>query len=297
MLIAVIVLSIAVIALTVALILEKREIRNIEDALRRIRKGTGGTSIHSKGGSRDVDRLTKEINGILTEFRLQKEEYEHKKHRMDQMVTNISHDLRTPLTSATGYVDMVRTGNLEEKEKQRELEIISERLERLQQLIDSFFEFSKVLSSDYKPEISTVNVTALLEESVAVSYDNFEERGRHIELDIPDERIEVSSNEVMLTRIFDNLISNALKHGTGDLKISGEDNRLYFANRIPEGETIDTGRIFDEFYTTDISRTKGSTGLGLAIVKDFSGMLDIGITACVEDRIFKITLDLGKIRI
>lgn len=294
MLIAVIVLSIAVIALTVALILEKREIRNIEDALRKIRKGTGGNSIHSKGGSRDVDRLTKEINEILTELRLQKEEYEHKKHRMDQMVTNISHDLRTPLTSAVGYVDMVRTGDLDEEEKKRELEIIAERLERLQQLIDSFFEFSKVISSDYTPELTKVNITALLEESVAAAYDNFEERGRHIELDIEDGRKEVTSNEVMLTRIFDNLISNALKHGTGDLKITREDNVLFFTNGMPEGENIDTDRIFDEFYTTDISRTKGSTGLGLAIVKDFSDMLDIGISASVEDRIFRITLDFSK---
>ena len=295
MLIAVIVLSIAVIALTVALILEKREIRNIEDALRKIRKGTGGNSIHSKGGSKDADRLTKRINELLAELRLQKEEYEHKRHRMDQMVTNISHDLRTPLTSAVGYVDMVRTGDLDEAEKQRELEIIAERLERLQQLINSFFEFSKVMSSEYSPDKTTVNVTALLEESVAAAYDNFEDRGRHIELDITDERKEVSSNEIMLTRIFDNLISNALKHGGGDLKITREENKLHFINGIPEGETIDTDRIFDEFYTTDISRTRGSTGLGLAIVKDFSDMLGIDISASVEDKLFKITLDLSKI--
>jgi signal transduction histidine kinase len=190
---------------------------------------------------------------------------------------------------------MVRTGDLDEEEKQRELEIIAERLERLQQLINSFFEFSKVMSSEYSPDKTIVNVTALLEESVAAAYDNFEERGRHIELDITDERKEVSSNEIMLTRIFDNLISNALKHGSGDLKITREENKLHFVNGIPEGETIDTDRIFDEFYTTDISRTRGSTGLGLAIVKDFSDMLDIDISASVEDKIFKITLDLGKI--
>ncbi len=295
MLIAVVVLSLAVIFLSAALIFEKREIRNIEDALRKIQSGTGGNSIHSKGGSKDADRLTKRINELLAELRLQKEEYERKRHRMDQMVTNISHDLRTPLTSAVGYVDMVRTGDLDEEEKQRELEIIAERLERLQQLINSFFEFSKVMSSEYSPDKTTVNVTALLEESVAAAYDNFEERGRHIELDITDERKEVSSNEIMITRIFDNLISNALKHGSGDLKITREGNKLHFINGIPEGETIDTDRIFDEFYTTDISRTRGSTGLGLAIVKDFSDMLGIDISASVEDKLFKITLDLSKI--
>jgi signal transduction histidine kinase len=296
MLIAVVVLSLAVIFLSAALIFEKREIRNIEDALRKVLNG-GGRSIHSKGGSKDADRLTRQINELLSELRRQREEYEHKKHRMDQMITNISHDLRTPLTSAVGYVDMVRTGDLEEEEKQRELEIISERLERLRQLIDSFFEFSKVMSSEYTPDMTTVNVTALLEESVAAAYDNFEERGRHIELDIKDERREVSSNEIMLTRIFDNLISNALKHGTGDLKITREGDILSFINDISEGENIDTDRIFDEFYTTDISRTKGSTGLGLAIVKDFSEMLDIDIGALVEDEVFRITLDLSRIRL
>ena len=296
MLIAVVVLSLAVIFLSAALIFEKREIRNIEDALRKVLNG-GGNSIHSKGGSKDADRLTRQINELLVELRRQREEYEHKKHRMDQMITNISHDLRTPLTSAVGYVDMVRTGDLEEEEKQRELEIVSERLERLGQLIGSFFEFSKVMSSEYTPNMTTVNVTSLLEESVAAAYDNFEERGRHIDLDIKDERQEVSSNEIMLTRIFDNLISNALKHGTGDLRITRDGDVLSFGNDIPEGEIIDTDRIFDEFYTTDISRTKGSTGLGLAIVKDFSEMLDIDIGASVEDKIFRITLDLKRIRL
>ena len=211
------------------------------------------------------------------------------------MVTNISHDLRTPLTSAVGYVDLLRSGTLEEEEQRRELEIIAERLDRLQRLIDSFFEFSKVLSSGGTPEITRVNVTAILEESVACAYDNFEENGRRIDLSIGDCKITASANAIMLTRIFDNLISNALKHGTGDLKITRDGTALIFSNGLPQGETIDIDRIFDEFYTTDISRTKGSTGLGLAIAKQFSDLLSIGISASCENGIFSIRLELKDI--
>lgn len=293
MLIALIVLSIATAGLIAALILEKREIRNMRNVLQKIRGSKSGATLHSKGGSRDTDLLITEINALLADLRLEKEEYERKKHQTDRMITNISHDLRTPLTSAIGYVDLVRSGDLDEAEQKRELEIISERLDRLQKLIDSFFEFSKVVSSGGMPEISDVNVTAVLEESVAGIYDNFEERGRHIIIDISDFKMTVPANEIMLTRIFDNLLSNALKHGKGDLHISAEGRSLIFANPIADGEVIDTDRVFDEFYTTDISRTRGSTGLGLAIAKQFSDILKIGISADVENGIFKIRMDFG----
>lgn len=295
MLIAVILLCIAVVVLSAALILQKREIRKICDALTKIRDGRSGGTIHSSGGSRDTDRLISEINDLIADLRLQKEEYERKRHQTDQMVTNISHDLRTPLTSAVGYVDLIRSGTLDKEEERRELEIVSERLDRLQRLIDSFFEFSKVLSEGGTPEITKVNVTAVLEESIACAYDNFEEQGRSIIPDIGEKKITASANPIMLTRIFDNLISNALKHGKGDLNIIRDGTSLVFSNGLPGEEPVDTDRIFDEFYTTDISRTKGSTGLGLAIAKQFSDMLGIGISASCESGSFSIRLDLKDI--
>ena len=95
----------------------------------------------------------------------------------------------------------------------------------------------------------------------------------------------------MLSRIIDNLISNALKHGTGDLHIVREGSGLVFRNEIPEGEFIDTSRVFDEFWTTDTSRTSGSTGLGLAIVKQFADILGIDVSASVDGGSFVITLE------
>lgn len=287
-----IILAVACIVLSVLLILQKREIANISRSLQEIRKTPGNRTVHSTGGSKEADELISQINHLLSDLREESSKYRRKRHELDNMMTNISHDLRTPLTSAVGYLDIIRSGGLSKEEEERELKIISERLSRLQELIDSFFEFSRIVSEDRTPSMEPVNLVAVVEESVSGLYDAYEARGRHIEPELGSPRFEIKSNRMMLSRIIDNLISNALKHGTGDLHIIREDARLIFRNGIAEGELIDTSRVFDEFWTTDTSRTSGSTGLGLAIVKQFADILGIGVSASAEDGSFVITLDL-----
>ena len=286
-----IILSIVCIVLAVLLILQKRELTNIRRSVEKIRNSGGDETVHSTGGSASADELITQINLLLSELREESRKYHRKRRELDNMMTNISHDLRTPLTSAVGYLEIIRSGGLPPEEAERELNIISERLARMQELIDSFFEFSRIVSEDKTPAMEPVNLISVVEESVSGLYDAYEARGRHIELTLHGPRYEVVSNRVMLSRIIDNLISNALKHGTGDLYISREDSRLIFRNGIKEGELIDTSRVFDEFWTTDTSRTSGSTGLGLAIVKQFADILGIGVSASVDGGNFVITLE------
>ncbi|SDA27689.1 Signal transduction histidine kinase [Ruminococcus sp. YE71] len=281
--------TIAAAVLLVLCIFQRNEMRSIGRQLRQIKTADTNSLVHNENGTSGT--LVNEVNALLTEMRRSRAEYSRKNHELEQMVTNIAHDLRTPLTSAMGYINMIRTSDMPEDEKKRELEIIEKRLDRLESLIDSFFEFSKMISRGEPPQLEDLNPCAVLEEAVVHYFDDYTARGRSISLDTPPKRMTVSSNRRLLLRIFDNLIGNALKHGCDDLFIKlTEENGLTITFRNDVYEQIDTERVFDEFYTTDISRTKGNSGLGLAIAKQFTELLGGSITADCSDKSFTVTI-------
>lgn len=292
MLPALVLLSIAAVILLFLVLLQRHEIKSISRQLREVRKQDTNALIHTNGSGKTYAELINEINATLKEVQHSRMIYQQKNHALEQMMTNISHDLRTPLTSAMGYIHIIQSSDISEDEKNRELAIVEKRLLRLEELINSFFEFSQIISNGKEPEKLEVNLVAVLEESISHYYDDYCAQNREIIFRCDRHRVIVCSNRTMLLRIFDNLIGNALKHGTGSLTVSvdaTEDIRILFANQLSDAN-IDTDRIFDEFYTTDISRTKGNTGLGLAIVKQFTEMLGGTVTAEHTDSVFQLTI-------
>ena len=290
----IIILSIALAVMLVLFILQKREIHSIARQLHDLKDKNTNTQIHSENGTANI--LIGEINAMLKEMREMKFVYNQKHHALEQMMTNISHDLRTPLTSAMGYINLIRHADLSDEEKGRELAIIEKRLIRLEELINSFFELSKIVSSGKEPEKAEINLISVLEEAIVHYYDDYCDQGRQIVLKCDQRKIVFLSNQNMLLRIFDNLINNALKHGTGDLTVtakSAEGVQITFTNELVSSD-MDIEHIFDEFYTTDISRTKGNTGLGLAIAKQFTEMLGGYIGASMEGRRFILTIQFPK---
>lgn len=291
-------LSIALIVLIVYLILQKKEMVQLKAELQEILENESNQKIHSRIGIVDSELINK-INEMLELVNNARIHFNRKNHEIEQMMANISHDLRTPLTSALGYIDMIENSQMNENEKTEALHIIELRLKRLKELIDSFFEFSMVISKNEKPEMKQVNLIAILQESMSHYYDDYCERGRMIELICHENRLMVYSNQNMMMRIFDNLIVNALKHGLNDLNIlidaseENDDIKISFINEISDQE-LDASRLFEEFYTTDISRTKGNTGLGLAIVKQFSQIIGWKVSAYEKDNELTINLVMKK---
>lgn len=276
------------------LLLQRREIHSITSQLHKIKNEDTNTLICSENGT--ADELILEINTLLKEMCDTKVSYNQKSHQLEQMITNISHDLRTPLTSAMGYINLIRNSEMSEEEKTREFAIIEKRLIRLEELINSFFELSQIVSSGKQPEKLYINLVSVLEEAIVHYYDDYCSEGRKIIFEFPKRKLTVLSNQNMLLRIFDNLISNALKHGKGDLLITIEETeniKINFKNELTS-PGIDMEQIFDEFYTTDISRTKGNTGLGLAIAKQFTETLNGSIRASVNGTDFILTVNLSK---
>lgn len=269
--IAVLFLSIAVIILLCYIFFMKRELGRVEKNIRLIKNSNSNHLVHSEITIKELDRLIGEINLVISETKEAEIDYKNKSEQLKKMITNISHDLRTPLTSALGYIDIMLTSHEMNDEQRKDLEIVKERLERLEELINSFFEFSKVESSNAAVEMDKLNLIGVLEESIAHYFDDFSRDNREIIFDAPAQRQMIISNRELLLRIFDNIIGNAYKHSTGSLEITvkkEENLKIVFTNKLI-CSNLDMNHIFDEFYTYDISRQKGNTGLGLAIVKQF----------------------------
>lgn len=291
MIIVVILLGIMSFIMFLLFAMQKREEKDIKRQIAELKSADTNQKIHAAFGLVDAG-LMNEINTLFDELQKNRIHFKRRNHEIEQMMANISHDIRTPLTSALGYIDMIGNSNMSEEEKKETLAIVEKRLIRLKELIDAFFEFSKTISGETKPEISEMNMVSVLEESISHYYDDYVSRNRRIDLHCSSHKMMICTNRNMMMRIFDNLIINALKHGDGDLLIevvSGENIEISFTNKIYD-EDLDVIHIFDEFYTTDISRTKGNTGLGLAIVKQFAQMLDWSVNAEKKNNVLTINL-------
>lgn len=271
----------------------KMELRRIKKELDLVLSRKTNGLVHTEFTSKEIHDLVECINTHLTEIKSKESKLERKNANFVKMIRNISHDLRTPLTSSLGYVSLMLESDMIEQEKIKNLKIVEERLKRLSELIDSFFEFSKILSNDQIIELDEINLVAVIEKAISNHYEDFSKDNRMIDFKTNKRKIKIKSNEVMLVRVFDNLIRNAYKHSNGNLDIeinqTPDKVKIKFINDLLYND-LDVDRIFDEFYTVDISRTKGNTGLGLAIAKEFVEQLNGKIKADKKNNKLIITI-------
>lgn len=282
------------------LYLLKRDLHIQTKKLQQLQQESTNQLLHQEFPDSTTKALIHEINQTLVYTRAMKVSLQQQQQQLQQEITNISHDLKTPLTSAIGYIDLLRQSNLDNQspeEIREELTLVTQRLFRLNQLVTDFFEFSKVRTQT--TEFTSINVLPLLEESLIHVFDDFSIQNRAINLQFEGDSIPIFGNEAMIRRIFENLCINALKHGIGDLEITIDEQPttfvLTFSNTYT-GKSMDEHAIFDAFYTSDISRTKGGSGLGLAIVKEFVLRMKGTVTAQTANHQLEIVVTLPKKR-
>lgn len=251
------------------------------------------TGITAEKTDRDTQALVTGLNRLLEKFRNTGQEIEKSDALFRDTITSLSHDLRTPLATANGYVQLLQKQELT-PEQQEYLGIAAERISAVKLLLDQLFEFAKIEANELRLHNSSTDINSVLRDTVAAYYSDFEKKGGGLEIAIPSAPSLVWADPGALNRIFANILHNALIHGDGDYKISaasaGDHCSIVFSNRTAAIRQEDLPRLFDRFYTTDQSRTKKTTGLGLAIASKLTLKMGGVISAHLENGTFQIRL-------
>ncbi len=232
-------------------------------------------------------KLAADINTELRMLRKERHRYQQGDLELKEAVTNISHDLRTPLTAINGYLDL-----LEREEKsapvERYLKQIENRTKALKNLTEELFRYSVVTSSK-ELQMEQIDVVRILEESLLSFYAVMQEKGIKPRIELPETPVYRELDVGAVNRIFSNIISNALKYSDGDFAvIMSEEGSITFSNTARELDVLAVGRLFDRFYTVEASRN--SSGLGLSIAKILTERMGGSITASYQDEKLNIMI-------
>ena len=231
---------------------------------------------------KDLEAVVLEINELLEKIQQTIIKSNASSAALKSSIADISHDMKTPLTSVVGYLQLAKKECKDEKIK----EIINICLERTQycnELINDFFELSVLESQGCEPKLERVDAAGILCEQILANYPIFEEKGITPHFEDSDKTVIVSADPNLLNRVIQNLISNGVKYTSGDIffHICQENEHVIMAVSNPVNDYIDVDQIFDRFYTQDKSRSKGS-GIGLYICRQFIEAMGGSIRAEME---------------
>ena len=251
--------------LILKIIIMKNEINNIGKSVSSIINADTNNLITISSKDRELVKLANVLNKSLKELRKLELEYKNGNQELKSSITNISHDLRTPLTAIRGYLDLMDNNNLTEKQL-KYLKIIDSKVNDLTELTEQLFDFSK--SVDIQNEIKRKNICIndILEDSIVSFYSLFKEHSITPNIDICKGKVIRLLNENMLKRIFENIISNAIKYSDGDFKVKlFDDGAIEFSNKTDKLDQVSLEKIFDRYYT--VRNARKSNGIGLSIAK------------------------------
>lgn len=239
------------------------------------------TLIDISCNDRYMRTMANAINKELRKLRTERHRFQQGDLALKNAVTNISHDLRTPLMAICGYLEL-----LEQEEKSesvnRYIEIMKDRVDILKQLSEELFRYSVIISTKDNITKEQVIINTVLEESIAAFYTVLTERNIVPEIQISETKVVRMLDRSALSRVFSNLISNVIKYSDGDLKIIlSENGKIRFSNMASGLDEIQVGRLFDRFYTVEAARK--STGLGLTISKTLVEQMKGTISATYEN--------------
>ncbi|RDY26394.1 sensor histidine kinase [Romboutsia weinsteinii] len=253
----------------------KKKLRNIGEDIKESRKEY--VNIRTDTIDKDIEFVVSQINSIYDENQQIKIKSKTQEEELKRSISNISHDLRTPLTSIVGYLQLIKDESISNEEKLEYIEIIQRRTKNLEDLISNFYDLSRLEANDYKFSLEKVNLKSILSENIVLFYDEFIKQDIDPNIDMEDDIDDIFTDKSAIMRVFSNLINNMLKHGQGNVKISlrNDVNIIVseFINYAPSLKEDDVDKIFERFYIGDKSRSSNSTGIGLSITKSLVNKL------------------------
>lgn len=272
-----IILFCACIFLILKLCLIKHSIKEIEKSFTYILKADTNNIITISSSDKDIKNLTININENLTDLRKQTLQYKSGNQELKKIITNISHDLRTPLTTIRGYIDLIQQEELSDKQK-KYLKIVEKKSNELTDLTKQLFEFSKIMDIDIELKKERCCINEILEETLVGYYNIFKEKNIVPKVSICSKKIYKTANRISIIRIFENILSNVSKYSTGDFKvIMNEDGIISFSNKANSLDATTVQKIFERYFS--VENAKESTGIGLSIAKKLIELNDGTIKA------------------
>ena len=286
-------LLVIIFALLLKIFYMRKAIREIKRGFSEKLYSDTNTPIMLSSHDKLVSSLANDINVELKELQKQKHRYIQGDKELKNAITNISHDLRTPLTTICGYLSLL---DKEEKSEHiaRQLSIIKNRTFALKQLVEELFRYTTIISDTENSVYTETVINNVLEDCISSYYAIFKEKGITPNINLCEQKIVRSVDKTALLRIFNNIIDNAIKYSEGDLTISlFENGKIVFSNHTSDLNEIQIGKLFDRFYTVNTARK--STGLGLSIAKALIEKMDGNISADYSNNVLSIIIKLNEV--
>lgn len=292
------VLSAAVFVLLVVCITQAVQVYKIRRKLKFIKNNKSNMLLNTETPFRQINELIREINDILDKSRRLEVLTQRRENELRSTVANLSHDIRTPLTSLDGYFQLLLHADTE-SEREQYIKIIDERIKALKDILEELFTYTKLQNSDFTLELESVDIARIFCESVFSFYCEFKSEKIEPKVELYDGELIVKGNQDAFKRVFKNIIKNALEHSKGGdicISLNKVDDTVVFkcSNSVDSNDEIDIERVFDRFYRSDGARTATSTGLGLSIAKELVHRMKGSITAELEGAVFTVEIKLPE---
>lgn len=277
-----------------SLLLYRRQIKSFCRQLRFIQNNETNKIISLDINNKEITELSDCLNGILKKQHQLELDYKRKDKQIKETIMNISHDIRTPITSLKGYFELLLEAE-DEKEQERYHKIIKARINSLNEILEQLFTYTKLQNDTYQFVFEECNINHILYEAIFSFYEDFKSKMIEPGVEIPEDSCIVWANEAAIKRAIQNIIKNALDHGKDQIVIEMRCNNkveIIIKNKFPSGDNIDTDKVFTRFYKADTSRNHQSTGLGLSIAYELIKCMNGTIAAFIDEAFFVIKIEL-----
>lgn len=274
-----------------ALLLYRRQVRGLSEQLKDLEPGSN-QRLTCSVRDRNILSLCRLVNTYIDSQQKLVLQAREAEEELKYTIASVSHDIRTPLTGASGYMQMAE--KTEDPDKRKEYcRIVRGRLKDLEQLLDQLFLYTKLTSQEISLQMEPVSLFPLVCEVLTGFYGKFQEQNREPSLDFQEEAIQIQGDSSQLKRVLGNLVSNSLSYGLGPLFIVQKGNTLTFSNKVKDPESIDPDQMFVRFYRGDPSRNASKSshaGLGLSIARELTQAMGGKIEARLHEDILEIVL-------
>ena len=269
-------LGLAVILLAWKLLLMRHSADALREGIQERLESDTNTLLSIPSRDSAMRRLASSLNNQLRQLRQERRRYQGGDRALKDAVTNVSHDLRTPLTAICGYLDLLE-GEEKSEAAARYLDLIRGRTDHLRELTEEFFRTSALLANPEAGEFEEVSLNRAIEDALAAWYGVFSAKGILPEVELPEEPVLRRLNGEALGRILSNILSNAAKYSPGDLRVElAADGTMTFSNAAPGLTPVLAQRLFDRYFTVETGRDSGGLGLSIArqLAEQMGGQAD-----------------------